>query len=290
MEDRDWEKAYAAPALQWMGEAIVRRAMSRLGPRPAYAALKQAIETNTLDVIAAALAAGEAFPVGSVFIAVVATNPATLLGYGTWASFGAGRVLVGLDSGDTDFDTAQETGGSKTHTHASGTIAVADHASHTHGVTSNVTVGNHAFTQPTISWPAGVPAFAGQALSTHQHELPFQKVAGGTGVLRMVASSVFGTGTSRAAESQSAAPTANTTSAAVLKDQAVSAGTPAGTISWPAGVPTNAGGAVDAHSVTNNAVTSGGPSAVLSHSVSGSTGSGSTVQPYVVVYFWKRTA
>lgn len=57
---------------------------------------------------------GEAFPIGSVFIAVVNTNPGTLLGYGTWSAFGAGRVLVGRDAGDTDFDVAEETGGSKT--------------------------------------------------------------------------------------------------------------------------------------------------------------------------------
>ena len=55
-----------------------------------------------------------AFPIGSVFIAVVSTNPATLLGYGTWSAIAAGRVLVGLDSGDTDFDTVEETGGAKT--------------------------------------------------------------------------------------------------------------------------------------------------------------------------------
>lgn len=57
---------------------------------------------------------GNAFPVGAVFIAVVSTNPATLLGYGTWSTIAAGRVLIGLDSGDTDFDTVEETGGAKT--------------------------------------------------------------------------------------------------------------------------------------------------------------------------------
>lgn len=85
--------------------------------------------------------------------------------------------------------------------------------------------------------PAGTNqslTFTGSALATHAHELPFQKVAGGTGLLGMLAPSIFGTGTSRARESQSAAPTANTTSAAVLLSQAISAGTPAGTINTPA--------------------------------------------------------
>ena len=65
-----------------------------------------------------------AYPVGSIYInASVATNPATLFGFGTWESFGAGRVLVGLNSGDTSFDTLGETGGSKdavvvSHTHS----------------------------------------------------------------------------------------------------------------------------------------------------------------------------
>lgn len=34
---------------------------------------------------------------------------------GTWAPWGAGRVPVGVDTGDTDFDTVEETGGEKTH-------------------------------------------------------------------------------------------------------------------------------------------------------------------------------
>ena len=69
----------------------------------------------------------EAFPVGSVFIGVVSTNPNTLLGYGTWSAFGAGRVLVGLDAGQTEFDVAEETGGAKTHT-----LTAAEMPSHTH--------------------------------------------------------------------------------------------------------------------------------------------------------------
>ena len=63
------------------------------------------------------------YPVGSIYTnASVSTNPATLLGFGTWTAFGAGRVMVGFDAGNALFDTAEETGGSAdatlpTHTH-----------------------------------------------------------------------------------------------------------------------------------------------------------------------------
>ena len=71
------------------------------------------------------------YPVGSIYInAAVATNPATLLGFGTWTAFGAGRVMVGLDATDSDFDTAQETGGTKTHT-----LTIDEIPAHTHDVT-----------------------------------------------------------------------------------------------------------------------------------------------------------
>lgn len=56
------------------------------------------------------------YPVGSIYTSIVSTNPGTLFGTGTWAAFATGRVLVGLDSGDTAFDTVEETGGAKTHT------------------------------------------------------------------------------------------------------------------------------------------------------------------------------
>jgi hypothetical protein len=57
------------------------------------------------------------YPVGSIYInATNSTNPASLFGFGTWVAFGAGRVPVGIDASQTEFDTAEETGGAKTHT------------------------------------------------------------------------------------------------------------------------------------------------------------------------------
>ena len=74
----------------------------------------------TTQFVQAAISA--AYPVGSIYISTIATNPATTFGFGTWVEFGAGKVLVGQDTGDTAFDTLEETGGSKdavvvSHTH-----------------------------------------------------------------------------------------------------------------------------------------------------------------------------
>jgi len=72
-------------------------------------------------------------PVGSIYInATVSTNPGTLLGFGTWSAFGAGRVMVGFNSGNALFDTAEETGGSAdaitvSHTHTGTTDSNGDH-------------------------------------------------------------------------------------------------------------------------------------------------------------------
>jgi hypothetical protein len=68
------------------------------------------------------------YPVGSIYLnAAVATNPATLLGFGTWTAFGAGRVPVGVNADDADFNEAQKTGGAKTHA-----LSTAELAAHTH--------------------------------------------------------------------------------------------------------------------------------------------------------------
>ncbi len=63
----------------------------------------------------------EFFPVGSIVIRDAAPSR------GTWAAFAPGRVMVGLDAGDADFDTAGETGGDKTVT-----LTTAQMPAHTH--------------------------------------------------------------------------------------------------------------------------------------------------------------
>lgn len=69
---------------------------------------------DVLDALAARFAA--TLYVGIVIETVVPTNPGTLLGFGTWVAFGTGRVTVGIDAAQTEFDTVEETGGAKTHT------------------------------------------------------------------------------------------------------------------------------------------------------------------------------
>ena len=68
------------------------------------------------------------YPVGSIYTSVVATNPSTFFG-GQWNPFGQGKVMIGVDSTDTDFDTVENTGGAKTHT-----LITDEIPSHTHSM------------------------------------------------------------------------------------------------------------------------------------------------------------
>jgi hypothetical protein len=103
------------------------------------------------------------YPVGSIYTnSSVATNPATLLGFGTWTAFSAGRVMVGLDSGNSLFNSAEETGGSydaivvsHTHTGTTGT----ESANHTHTVTSTDSGHTHTETSTGSTGADGADSF-----------------------------------------------------------------------------------------------------------------------------------
>lgn len=61
--------------------------------------------------------------VGDIEINVSGTNPSEKYPSTTWESWGTGKVPVGVDTNDSDFNTAEKTGGNKTvaHSHAKGT-------------------------------------------------------------------------------------------------------------------------------------------------------------------------
>jgi len=158
----------------------------------------------------------DSMPVGYIYMSVVSTSPATLFG-GTWSRVGQGRVLVGQDATQTEFDTAEETGGEKNHT-----ITTCQLPAHTHSV-------DHDH-----------PAATSSSDGAHTHTLERKTASGtSTGVVR-----------------GGATATADGTTAS---------------------------GGGHTHSVDVAAFTGS----------SGSVGSGTpanNLQPYLVVYMWKRTA
>lgn len=58
---------------------------------------------NVIDMI---------YPIGSIYLSVNNVNPSSVFG-GTWERWGSGRVPVGVDMSDNDFNTVEKTGGSK---------------------------------------------------------------------------------------------------------------------------------------------------------------------------------
>lgn len=51
-------------------------------------------------------------PIGHIRIETTNTNPSEYLGFGTWVLWGAGRVPVGIDESQKDFETVEKIGGS----------------------------------------------------------------------------------------------------------------------------------------------------------------------------------
>jgi hypothetical protein len=105
---------------------------------PTATAGSSTTQIATTAFVTAALQA--VYPVGSIYInATSSSNPGTLLGFGTWEAFGAGRMMVGLNASDALFDTAEETGGSKdaivvSHNHTATSTSTVTDPGHTHTV------------------------------------------------------------------------------------------------------------------------------------------------------------
>lgn len=73
------------------------------------------------------------YPVGSYYFSAVSVDPSTIVGFGTWQRTALGRVLVGVNENDNDFDYSGKAGGDKNmqeHRHTG--------ASHTHTVPAHI--------------------------------------------------------------------------------------------------------------------------------------------------------
>lgn len=71
------------------------------------------------------------YPVGSIYISVNSANPSQLFG-GTWQVWGSGKVPVGIDRNQTEFNTVEKTGGEKTHT-----LTIEEMPNHNHNIMDN---------------------------------------------------------------------------------------------------------------------------------------------------------
>lgn len=198
---------------------------------------------NTSDATKQTATITAIYPVGAIYISTASTNPATLFGFGTWSAFGAGKMLVSLDSGDTDFDTAEETGGAKTKTIAQANlpnISTGAGTAHTHIQDShNHTQDAHTHTQ-----------------NAHSHVITSQTATTGSAT-----SYEHGTLDTSSAETE-ATETTNTT---VATNQNTTA--------------------------TNQAATATNQNeSTHTHSLGGSGTALNVMNPYIVVYIFKRTA
>lgn len=186
--------------------SLIAAAMPNILAQAAAAAATQ-IDTALLTKV---------YPVGSIFVSVSNTNPATYLG-GTWVSFGSGKTLIGVDTSDSDFDSVEETGGAKTHTLTVNEMPAHDHE-HDHNVaySSSMPLADSRIYSDHVDDPAG----------TDHYVLTAAQGAGTPGMLDIQKTSAVGSN---------------------LK-------------TWPDSTSTGGGAA---HSILN---------------------------PYITVYFWKRTA
>ena len=119
----------------------------------AFSATTASSGTNTTQVATTAFvqAAYQAmYPVGSIYMnAAVSTNPATLLGFGTWAPYAEGRVPVGK-AGSGTFSSLGAEGGSETDSH---TLTLSEIPAHTHD--TNINSGNSTDGDPNIAAGGG---------------------------------------------------------------------------------------------------------------------------------------
>lgn len=193
------------------------------------------------------------YPVGSLFFSIVNTDPATQLGFGTWAAFGAGKAIVGVDGADTDFDTAEKVSGAKTHTLTSAQMPIHTHVQDAHTHTQN----SHNHTQDAHTH---VQDSHNHTQNAHSHVQSVNSAT--TGGL---------SGYTPDTSTNTSATSGYSTATTVATNQATTA--------------TNQNA-----TATNQAATATNQNTTATNQNTGGGTSHPNVQPSIAVYIWKRTA
>jgi hypothetical protein len=220
---------------------------------------KSKAEFTTELLNSVVLLANVLYPVGTIKLTTNNVNPGNYLG-GTWVAWGSGRVPVGINTSDSDFNTSEKTGGAKTGSYTpagsvgSTTLTVNQIPSHSHGLNS------HTHTIPSLSGSTN-------DTGSHQH---YQS----TGTDLFSHSGIdTGQWTSRTGSS--------------------------GAMALQAGNNLTQSAGSHSHTVTTNSSTTGAASGNTAnqggngghnHTFSGTAANINRLQPYITCYMWKRTA
>lgn len=120
------------------------------------------------------------YPIGKLEFNVSGKNPSEYLGFGEWIAWGSGRVPVGFDANDTDFNKVEKTGGSKTATLEEENLPYHNHKYITiTGVTGTTLTAAQCALREHSHSTAGVPSITGSTkltaaqsgLKEHAHKL-----------------------------------------------------------------------------------------------------------------------
>ena len=241
------------------------------------------------------------FPIGALYMTATDTNPGTFLG-GIWERWGSGRVPVGYDANDSDFNAAEKTGGSKTHTLLTTEMPSHTHSvgAHSHGLNSHThSVGAHshglnshkhsvgAHSHGLNSHKHGAGTYGAVNNGAHQHKGYYMHIAYSSGGVGGYPSTDYNTSQSGSGGyvTQSAGGHTHTISG--------SSGAASGNTENSTAFDTGAATGSTANSTAFDTGAASGSTANSTAFDTGSAGSDtafSILQPYITCFIWKRTA
>ena len=237
------------------------------------------------------------YPVGSVITNSSPTfNPNTLYEGTTWERI-KGKVIVGIDEDDNDFNTVNKTGGEKTHTLTVNEMPSHNHTqnahnhtigSHTHSVPAHshgLNSHTHSFSDTSSSAGSHTHSVSGTAASAGNHIHAYAQEWVARSSTNTAVYGLNGTGTNPTYTGGMGRAGTHTHS---VSGTAASAGGHTHTVSGTTG-------AASGSTANSSALTSGStsPSCSSVTPTINSTGGGAShnnLQPYITKYVWERTA